>query len=418
MTPSAHSRATAPATPNAPNAPYAPNAPSASPGAPVLQRPPEAPPLILDTTLREGEQTPGVVFSLEDKLHIARLVDRFGVDVIEAGHPAVSDAVRRGVHAIAHEGLNASVLAHSRALPADIDLARACDVEWVGLFFSVRDAALEQRFRRDVDAAERLVVDAVQYAVDHGLKVRYTPEDTVRSNFQTVVRIANAAVDAGANRISIADTTGAMTPTRMAAFVTALRQSVPAPLNVHCHDDLGLAVANSLAAWESGATLVDTCVNGLGERCGITDLASLTGTLETVYGHNRWDLTLLPELCDFVAQASGIPIHAQAPLVGEHAFSHNAGLHVAAVLMDPSHYENIPAARLGRQRTLVLDRFAGLATIRHRLERIGLTATDDVVRAVRDRLKAEEARLVDDEGLRRIHEAVAPTLTVGQGPTA
>lgn len=371
----------------------------------ALLAPPEHPPLLLDTTLREGEQTPGVRFTLDEKRHIARLLDGFGVDFIEAGHPAVSDEVKRGVQAVAAEGLDAQIIAHARAITSDIDMARQCDVDWVGLFFCIRDAALEERFRRDIDAAERIVVDAVQYAVDHGLKVRYTPEDTVRSRFGNVVRIGQAAVHAGASRISIADTCGAMTPTHMAAFVRDLRGRIDAPLNVHCHNDLGLAVANSIAAWEAGATLVDTCVNGIGERCGITDLASLATTLTTVYGHERWDLTLLPQLAETVANAAGIPLHVQAPVTGLHAFSHNAGLHVAAVLVDPGHYENIPAARVGRERTLVLDQMAGLATVRHRLDRLHLDNDEPLARAVLQRVKEAEVRTVDDVLLAQFYQS-------------
>ncbi|MBW3583712.1 MAG: homocitrate synthase [Euryarchaeota archaeon] len=359
-------------------------------------------PLILDSTLREGEQTPGVAFSIEEKVQIARLLDAFGVAIIEAGHPAVSPEVRAGVRAVVDEGLDASILAHSRALREDIDLVLATEADRIGLFFCVRDAALEARFRKDIDAAERLVVDAVEYAVDHGLKVRYTPEDTVRSDFRKVVRIANAALTAGAERISIADTCGAMDPFRMQRFVTDLRQEVDAPMNVHCHNDLGLAVANSLAAWHSGVTVIDTCVNGLGERCGITDLASLTTAIQTLHGIGPWDLTLLPELSETVARHARVPVPVQAPVVGRTAFSHNAGLHVSAVLLDPSHYENISAARVGRQRELVLDRFAGLPTVRYRLARLGVHATDEEAGAVLRLIKQSEAREVNDDGLSEV----------------
>ena len=244
-------------------------------------------PELLDSTLREGEQTPGVYFTVEQKVEIAKRLDAFGVDFIEAGHPMVSQDIRAGVAAVAREGLNAQILAHARAVTNDIDAARHCDADWVGIFFSVRNQALEQRFRKNIDQAVDVVQGAVTYAKAHGLKVRYTPEDTVRSPIENVTRIANAAVQAGADRISVADTTGYMTPTRMHAFITELRSNVKVPLNVHCHNDLGMAVANSLAAYEAGATLIDVTVNGLGERTGIASLAETAVALKLKGGRMR-----------------------------------------------------------------------------------------------------------------------------------
>src|SRR5581483_6328644 len=236
---------------------------------------------LLDSTLREGEQTPGVSFTLDQKLAIARKLDGFGIDYIEAGHPAVSDETFRATREVARLGLNAEIVAHSLAMKSDIHLALRADADWVGIFFSVADKRLEDQFRKDIDQAISLIQDSVAYAKAHGLKVRYTPEDTVRSDFGKVVRIARAASEAGADRIGVADTTGCMTPTTMKAFVGALREAVPArtAIGVHCHDDLGMAVANSFAAVEAGASVVDMTVNGLGERTGIAPLAAMAVAL-------------------------------------------------------------------------------------------------------------------------------------------
>src|ERR1041385_4589324 len=212
---------------------------------------------LLDSTLREGEQTPGVRYRLEDKVAIARELDAFGVDYLEVGHPAVSEDVFRACQAITREGLRVPTMAHARAMREDIDRARQCDVKWVGIFYSVRNEALQQRFRRDLASVIATVQDVVGYAKECGLKVRYTPEDTVRSPWTNVRRVAQAAVAAGADRISVADTTGCMTPTRMAAFVERLGAVVDVPLHVHCHNDLGLAVANSMAALDAGAQVAE-----------------------------------------------------------------------------------------------------------------------------------------------------------------
>jgi len=368
---------------------------------------------ILDSTLREGEQTRGVVFRPEDKLAIARQLDAFGAGYIEAGHPAVSRRVAESVRAIAHLGLEADVVAHARAMRADIDAALACDVDWVGIFFSVADKRLEQQFRKNEEQAIALVTDVVAYAKDHGLQVRYTPEDTVRSDFGRVVRVARAAVEAGADRISVADTTGVMVPWRMRDFVAALTLEVGPRVHAHCHNDLGLGVANALAAVEGGAIVVDACVNGLGERAGIADTATLATALTlTRSDAPPWDLASLPGLAELVGRASSIPVPHLAPITGRNAFSHNAGLHVAAVLQDPRHYESIPAALVGRERYIVVDAFSGKDAVRHRLEQIGARPSLEEVERVLGLVKERGLNDVADGDLALL------LLEVQRGPLA
>lgn len=365
-------------------------------------------PELLDTTLREGEQTRGVQFTREQKVHIAGLLDSFGIDFLEVGHPAAAPQVARDARALTALGLRAQTLAHARALDADIDAAAESGAGWVGIFFSVSDQAMESRFRKDLDACVALVTRAVERAKAHGLRVRYTPEDTVRSDFPKVARVARAAVEAGADRIAIADTTGHMTPDAMGDFVRRLSGEVPVPLNVHCHDDLGLATANVLSAMRSGARLADVCVNGLGERAGIASLAEVA-TLLTVKGlvpQGTWRLDLLHEISEYVSRAAGMPLSPTAPIVGRNAFSHNAGLHVAAVLVDPAFYESIPAHLVGRERYIVVDRLSGRAAVRHRLEGAGLSPTDEEVSVVLDVVKEQGMNDVSDEDLRRLHATV------------
>lgn len=372
-------------------------------------------PEILDTTLREGEQTPGVYFRLEDKIKIARKLDEFGVDFIEAGHPRVSEEIRQAVEQITKLNLDANILAHSRAVEADVDMARQCDADWVGIFFSVRDKRLEEQFRKNIDQAVDLVTDVVAYAKAHGLKVRYTPEDTVRSPWENVVRVAKAAEAAGADRVSVADTVGIMTPTRMFEFFTKLRNEVKIPINVHCHNDLGMAVANSLTAYEAGAALIDVTINGLGERTGIADIGPVTTALTTQYGQNdRWELSLLPELSSMVEDACGMPVSPQYPIVGENAFRHNAGLHVAAVMMNPEHYESIPAGLVGRKRSVVVDRFAGIPTLEYKCRELGVTARPQELDRVLTRIKTEERAIVSDNDFLEMLEIARKAVIGGQ----
>lgn len=357
---------------------------------------------LLDSTLREGEQTPYVGFTVEKKVEIARALDEFGVDYIEVGHPASSPVVERATREVAHLGLDANVFAHARAVKDDIDVARRCDVDWVGIFFSVRNKALEDRFRKNLPEAVRVVMDAVEYAKMHGLSVRYTPEDTVRSAWHNVVTVANAAIAAGADRLSVADTCGVMTPTKMASVVTRLRGAIDdkVPLHVHCHNDLGLATANALAAYEAGARVIDVTVNGIGERTGIASLQEVSTALRLLHGvDNGYRLERLPALSRLVEQASAVPHHWQAPITGKYAFTHDAGLHVAAVLRDPDHYESIPAALVGRTRGLTLGRHSGLDALRAKLATLGVPLPEEQQRELLRRIKLREAKDVTDAEL-------------------
>lgn len=352
---------------------------------------------ILDSTLREGEQTPGVTFNVEEKLTIANLLDEFGVNIIEAGHPKVSEDIYRGVKEISNQGYKAEILAHCRAMKEDIDVARSCDVDWVGIFFCVSTRRLEQQFRSNLDKAVNLVTSAVEYAKDQGLKVRYTPEDAVRTEHSSLIKVSKAAVEAGVDRISIADTVGAMTPIKMYDFVKKMKSDLKVKLNVHCHNDLGLATANSLAAYEAGIAMVDVSVNGIGERTGITSLSELCLALHCLYNiTNNWKLETLPELSQKVSEFSGIDVSPNSPVVGQNAFLHNAGLHVAAVLNNPKHYEPFPAELVGRQRNFVLDKLASAQTVKQKLLQIGFDICDDNIKKVIRYAKSKEKGLVSD----------------------
>jgi len=306
---------------------------------------------ILDTTLREGEQSPGVTFSVEEKLSIANLLDEFGVNIIEAGHPKVSGDVFRSVKLIANQGYKAEILVHCRAKKEDIDAAVNCDVDWIGIFYCVSDRRLKEYFKSDLENAIDQIINAIEYAKDHGLKVRYTPEDATRTEYDSLIKASKAAIDAGANRISIADTVGAMTPIKIYTLVKKLKVDLNIKLNVHCHNDLGLATANSLAAYEAGATLIDVTVNGIGERVGITRLSEICLALNCFYQViNDWKLEKLTHISKIVSEYSGINIPPNAPIVGENTFVHNAGLHVSAVLNNPNHYEIFPAEIVGQKK--------------------------------------------------------------------
>jgi len=354
---------------------------------------------ILDTTLREGEQAPGVTFSLEEKLSIANLIDDFGVNIIEAGHPVVSEDVFNCVKIISNQGYNADILAHCRAKKEDIDLAISCDVDWVGIFFCVSKNRLNQHFKLELNKAIDRISSTISYAKDHGLKVRYTPEDATRTEYENLILASRAAVNAGADRISIADTVGAMTPVKIYNLVKKIREDLNVKINVHCHNDLGLATANSLAAYEAGATLIDVTVNGIGERVGITPLSEICLALNCIYKiRNNWKLENLSQISNVVSNYSGINISPNMPIVGENAFLHKAGLHVSAVLNNPSHYELFPAELIGRKRDFILDKMSGAQTVRNKLEKMKVSADkDDVERILNYAKLKSKGKVTDNE---------------------
>jgi len=342
---------------------------------------------ILDSTLREGEQTPGVAFTVEEKLQIAQKLDEVGVNMIEAGDPNVSRDVYEAVKRIAKEGLEAEVLAHCRAIIQDVDTAISCDVPRVAIFLGTSETHLTYKLRRDGEKAIDMACTAIEHARSSGLKVRFTAEDATRTDYGFLVRICQAAIEAGADRISLPDTVGVATPETFRDLFGYLRRRLRAELDVHCHNDMGLALANTLAAIESGATVAHATVNGLGERAGITSLSELVVAMKLNYGIETVRLAELPALSLLVEKCSGLVIAPNAPIVGENAFSHKAGVHTAGVLSNPNTYEGFPPELVGRHREIIIDKYTGTHAIKARLDRLGISISDDQISRVAQKIK-------------------------------
>lgn len=362
---------------------------------------------ILDTTLREGEQTPGVCFDPHIKLAIAGLLADVGVDVIEGGHPAVTEDIRRSVSVLASRGLRPRIGAHARSMERDVDLALGCGVQFLGVFYCVTDERLRDQ-RQSLPAAIDRIARVIRYARERrpGLVIRYTPEDAVRSPFENVVAAAAEAVRAGADVISVADTTGYLIPgtdRSMYDFVSHLRESLAsrnlAPMiAVHCHNDRGLALANALDGYRAGAEIIDATVLGLGERAGLVDLGTLMSVLACDFGEGAgWNLAKLPELYALVSRYSGIAIPEHFPVTGRNAFTHCAGIHTQAATRNPLHYQSLPAELVGRTPTIALDHMSGLSSVRHCLGQIGIEADPALAEEVLRRVKevGQSGRTVD-----------------------
>lgn len=314
---------------------------------------------ILDSTLREGEQSPGISFTMRQRLQIAWMLDYFGVDAIEIS-PVISESHSESCKKLLKAGLSAKIVAHLRALKEDVNVALECDADYVAIYHSVSDIHLKYKLKVSREEAIRRTLEAVDYSKSHGLYLRVTLEDASRADPNFIVRFAKEMERSKVDRISIPDTVGIMRPTGMYKLVKLVQADVSIPIDVHCHNDLGLALANALAGYEAGADQIHVTINGLGERVGITDLSQTVISLLAIYGlrlNVRYDM--LRELSGLIETYTGFNAHKAAPLVGENAYKHKAGTHIAAVLNSPKAYEVIPPYLVGNRRTLVFGELLG-----------------------------------------------------------
>lgn len=336
---------------------------------------------ILDSTLREGEQTPGVYFPIHVKIAIAEVLEEIGVDMIEAGHPAVTPQVKKAVAELSKRNFNVLIGAHSRSLKEDVELALECGVDFIGLFYCVSEERLNHYGKRLNEVIEQ-IGKVISYIREKSpeIVIRYTPEDTVRSPWKNVLSISAEAVRAGAQIISVADTTGYMVPgteRSMYDFVSKLKDELGKlglfpEIAVHCHNDRGLALANALDGFRAGADIIDASVMGLGERAGIVDLGSLLAVFSFDFSiENNWNLKKLSYLYRMVSNFSGIPVPVNFPVTGRYAFTHCAGVHTHAVLKNPVHYQSLSSEVFGRKPEVALDHMAGMSSLEYSLQQIG-----------------------------------------------
>ena len=364
---------------------------------------------IFDTTLRDGEQTPGVSLTADDKMEIARQLNQLGVDVIEAGFPSSSEGEKKVVRDIAKAGLNPEICALSRATKGDIDAAIDCDVDLVHVFIPTSPVQMKYAVNLTPEQVLSSTVESIQYVKKHGIKCEFSPMDATRSELPFLKKVCKAAQDAGMDSLNVPDTVGIMIPKTTIKLIEELKTVVNVPISIHCHDDFGMAVANSLAAVEAGASQVHVAVNGLGERAGNASLEEVVMALHMIYKYKTGVNTrLLYSTSRMVASLTGIAVQANKAIVGENAFAHESGIHTRGVTEKPLTFEPIKPELVGRKRKLVAGKLAGTRGIKAELEEIGIHPTEEQLKEIVQRVKdlGGKGKMVTDADLLALTSAV------------
>jgi methanogen homocitrate synthase len=331
-------------------------------------------------------------------------LDEIGVEVIEAGFPVVSAAEMNAVKEVCNLGLDAKISALSRSVKKDVDAAIDCGVDMVSVFIATSDLHLKHKLHMSCPEAIHCALEAVEYAKDHGLIVRFSAEDATRTDFEVLKKLYKKAEEHHADYVSVADTVGIMNPRTTFYMISEIKKVVKIPICMHCHDDLGMALPNTLAGAEAGAKQLHTTVNGIGERSGNTPLEELLVTLRLHHGIDRYNLTKLKDLSKLVETYSDVPVARNKAVVGANAFAHESGIHVAAVLEEPRTYELYSPELVGAARHIIIGKHTGAKALRYITQRMGYHLKDKELGALSERVKmcSEFKHPINCEELRKL----------------
>ena len=346
---------------------------------------------IFDTTLRDGEQTPGVSLSPEKKLNIAKKLDALGIDAIETGFPIISDGERNAVKMITSENLQSELCGLARTNKKDIYAAVDCGLNYIHTFIATSDIHLEYKLKMTREQALEKAIDAVEYGKSRGLQVEFSAEDATRTDREFLKSVFTQVAKAGADRIDIPDTVGYSTPQYIAEITKDAIDATQLPVSVHCHNDFGLAVANAISGIQAGAECAHVTINGIGERAGNASLEELVMALNSLQFEQKWETNikkeLLYETSRYVSKIVGITVQPNKAIVGENAFGHESGIHTHGVLNNPLTYEPISPEIVGRTRWLQVGKHAGIHGMNAMLKEYGIVPNEEQTKKILDKVK-------------------------------
>jgi len=350
--------------------------------------------IIVDTTLRDGEQTAGVVFANREKVRIAKLLDELGVHQIEAGIPAMGGDEKEAIKAICRAGLKASIMGWNRPVIKDIEASIDCGVDAVAISISTSDIHIKHKLRTTREKVLEQMVEATRFAKKEGLQVSVNAEDASRSDMEFLIEFAKAAKEAGADRLRYCDTVGIMEPFTIYEQIKYIRETVDIDIEMHTHNDFGMATANALAGVRAGARYIGVTVIGLGERAGNAALEEVVMALKHLYKIDlNFKTEMFVELAEYVSRASGRELPAWKAIVGSNMFAHEAGIHADGVQKHPRTYEAFQPEEVGLQRQIVIGKHSGTAALKAKFAEFGRVLTDYQARELLPKVRATTVAL-------------------------
>lgn len=349
---------------------------------------------IVDTTLRDGEQTAGVVFANREKLRIAKLLDLVGVHQIEAGVPVMGGSEKEVIKKIVDARHRASIMGWNRAVISDIHHSLDCGVDAVAISISTSDIHIQHKLNSTREQVILSMVRAVEFAKKHDLYVSVNAEDSSRSDMDYLIQFAHAAREAGADRLRYCDTVGTLHPFETYENIKRIKEQVPIDIEMHMHDDFGMATANTFAGIKAGATHAGVTVLGLGERAGNAALEEVVMALKYL---DQTDLEfkteLFREIAEYVARASGRELPSWKAIVGTNMFAHESGIHADGALKNPLTYEVFKPEEVGLTRQIVIGKHSGKAAIKAKFSEYGIFLSDEVAGEILERVRAHAVEL-------------------------